>query len=258
MKLVAACAFGLETPVRWELEKLGYQARPSQPGRVEFEGDWIDIVQTNLWLRVADRVLIEVAKFDAPDFDALFETLKSIHWKDWLPHRARFPVNARSRKSQLTSIPAVQRSSKKAIVEALQHGYDRVEIPEDGPAFPIEVALLDDVARITIDTTGASLHKRGYRKSFGEAPLKETLAAAMVMLSVWTPSRPLLDPFCGSGTIPIEAAMIGRNIAPGLNRAFHWQQWPQINNDAAVELFGQAQATIDHETPLQISRHGRG
>lgn len=226
MKLVAACAFGLEGPVKWELRKLGFDPVGAGPGRIKFDGEWSDIAYTNLWLRTADRVLVEVAEFDAPDFDALFETLKAMSWQDWLPQDAKFPVTARSRLSQLTSLPAIQRASKKAIVESMLTAYDGT-LPETGPEFRIDISILNDKAAVTVDTTGPSLHKRGYRRSYGEAPLKETLAAALVMLSVWNPERPLIDPFCGSGTIPIEAVMIGRNIAPGMNRTFSFQDWPQ-------------------------------
>ncbi len=220
MKLIAACAFGLEALVKRELLALGYTANVEQPGRVCFDGDWKAVCRANLWLRTADRVLIELLQFAAPDFGALFDTVKEFDWSQYLPADAQFPVNGRSRLSQLTSVPAVQRSVKKAIVESLQRTHHTQTLPESGAEYPIEVALLDDVATITLDTTGASLHKRGYRKLNAEAPLKETLAAALVDLSVWHPDRLLVDPFCGSGTIPIEAALIGLNIAPGLYRIF--------------------------------------
>ena len=251
MNLVAACAFGLEGPVKWELKKLGYDPKGSGPGRIRFEGDWQDVARTNLWLRTADRVLVEIVQFEAPDFDALFDTLKGMDWQDWLPADAKFPVTGRSRLSQLTSVPAVQRTVKKAIVESMLAAYGGETLPETGPEFKIDVAILNDIAAITLDTTGASLHKRGYRKSFGDAPLKETLAAALVMLSVWNPERPLIDPFCGSGTIPIEAALIGRNIAPGKNRDFAFQNWPQCEGvDVSEHLDA---AGIGFEGKLQIS-----
>ena len=252
LKLVAACAFGLESPVKWELKVLGYEPKVISPGRVQFEGDWSDVCKANLWLRIADRVLIEVARFDAPDFDALFETIKAMEWQQWLPRDAKFPVTARTRNSQLTSLPAIQRSSKKAIVESLQKAYDTAVLPETGGEFRIDVVLLDDEATLNLDTSGASLHKRGYRTSFGEAPIKETLAAAMVSLSVWRAERPFLDPFCGSGTIPIEAAMIARNIAPGLNRTFSWETWPHINSDVAQQLRAEARDAITENIELQL------
>ena len=249
MKLTAACAFGLEKPLKWELAKLGFTPKVSSPGRVSFEGDWDDVCKANLWLRIADRVLIEIQSFESPDFEALFETVKAFDWKQWLPADARFPVNGRSRLSQLTSVPAIQRAVKKAIVESMQAGHQTMSLPETGAEFRIEVALLNDVATITLDTTGASLHKRGYRKEFGEAPIKETLAAALVMLSVWNPNRPLIDPFCGSGTIAIEAAMIARNLAPGRNRSFLWEHWPQA---ADISRNDHLQGTEAVDVQLQI------
>jgi 23S rRNA (guanine2445-N2)-methyltransferase / 23S rRNA (guanine2069-N7)-methyltransferase len=239
LKLVAACAFGLEAIVKRELISLGYEPKVSQPGRIEFEGDWLAVCRTNLWLRVADRILIVVQKFDAPDFDALFDTVKAFDWSQFIPGNAAFPVTGRSRLSKLTSVPAVQRTVKKALVESLQKFHGRTELPETGPSYKVDVAILNDVATLTLDTTGSSLHKRGYRKLVAEAPIKETLAAAMVNLSVWKDDRPLVDPFCGSGTIPIEAALAGLNIAPGLQRTFSCSQWDLIEakhwNDAMSE-----------------------
>jgi len=228
LKLTAACAFGLEAIVKRELIALGYTPSVGQPGRIDFEGDWDAVCRCNLWLRTADRILIEVQQFDSPDFDALFETVKKFDWSKYIPADAEFPVTGKSRHSQLTSVPAVQRTVKKAVVESLLHHHGVNALPETGAKYKIEVALLKDVATLTIDTTGPSLHKRGYRKLVAEAPLKETLAAAMVDLSVWNPERPLIDPFCGSGTIPIEAALIGMNVAPGLYRRFASSEWPAI------------------------------
>lgn len=227
--LIATCAFGLELPVKWELSKLGYDGKVISPGKVGFAGDWKAVARTNLWLRVADRVQIEIARFQAADFDALFDTTRDMDWSQWLGADAKFPVSGRSRHSQLTSVPAVQRSVKRAIVMSLQREYKTETLPETGPEYRIEIALLNDEATLTLDTTGPSLHKRGYRRLIGDAPIKETLAAAMISLSVWNPDRPLIDPFCGSGTIPIEAAMIGLNIAPGLKRDFLAAEWPQMD-----------------------------
>ena len=253
MKLVAACAFGLEASVKWELTQLGYAAIGAGAGRVHFEGDWQDVARANLWLRTADRILIEVVRFESPDFEALFETIKALDWKAWMPRDARFPVTARTRHSQLTSLPAIQRSAKKAIVESMMAAHATTTLPEDGPEFRIDVALLNDEAAITIDTTGASLHKRGYRRSYGMAPIKETLAAALVMLSVWSPGRPFLDPFCGSGTIAIEAALIARNRAPGMGREFAWQHWAQGSEFKIDELLADSEQSNDGlDEPLQI------
>lgn len=225
LKLTAACAFGLEALVKRELVSLGFEPRVEQPGRISFQGDWSAVATANLWLRTADRVLIEVMQFEAADFDALFETVREYDWSRFLPANASFPVTGRSRLSQLTSVPAVQRSVKRAIVESMKREHGTSELPEQGPLFKVDVALLKDTATLTIDTTGPSLHKRGYRKLTGMAPLKETLAAALVDLSVWNPERVLVDPFCGTGTIPIEAALTGLNIAPGLHREFSFCTW---------------------------------
>ena len=181
-----------------------------------FAGDESDICRTNLWLRTADRVLVRLDTFEARDFGQLFDRTRALPWEDWLPVEAEFPVSGRSVKSQLSSVPACQKIVKKAVVERLKAAYGVEWFAETGPKYSVEVALLDDQAMLTIDTSGPGLHKRGYRPLTGKAPLKETLAAALVLLSVWRPERPLVDPFCGSGTIPIEAALIGRNMAPGL------------------------------------------
>ena len=253
LRLIAACAFGLEALVKRELIALGYQPHVAQPGRVAFEGDWLDICRTNIGLRIADRVLVEVHTFDAPDFEALFETIKAYDYSRFIPADAKFPVTGKTRLSQLTSLPAVQRSTKRAVVESMKRFHGTEELPETGETYKIEIALLKDVATITIDTTGDSLHKRGYRKLSGPAPIKETLAAAMVDLSVWKPSRPLLDPFCGTGTIAIEAALMGLNISPGINRDFASARWAQIDrklwNDAATEALDRQ----DNETQLDIA-----
>ena len=226
--LVAAAAFGLEAVVKRELSGLGYAGRVVAPGKIRFQGDPAAVCRANLWLRAADRILLEAACFPADNFDALFETTKAIDWSRWLPPDAAIHVVGRSLKSQLSSVPACQRTVKKAIVESMLHGHQIETLPETGPLFRVEVAILKDEATLTIDTTGPSLHKRGYRLESAPAPLKETLAAAMVLLSFWDPDRPLIDPFCGSGTIPIEAALIGKNIAPGMNRSFAAEAWPLV------------------------------
>jgi 23S rRNA (guanine2445-N2)-methyltransferase / 23S rRNA (guanine2069-N7)-methyltransferase len=236
---IATTAFGLEAVTRRELAQLGYEGRVVAPGWIGFQGELSAICRANLWLRTASRVLVQVATFAAEDFDTLFETTKALPWQAWLPADAAFPVAGRSIKSQLSSVPACQRTVKKAIVESLRHGHGAGELPESGPGYKIEVALLNNQVTLTIDTTGPSLHKRGYRQADVRAPLKETLAAAMILLSFWDPERPLLDPFCGSGTIPIEAAWIGRRIAPGLHRSFAAEAWaniaPQLWQEARTE-----------------------
>ncbi|MCL4167697.1 UNVERIFIED_CONTAM: hypothetical protein GTU68_057825, partial [Idotea baltica] len=250
--LIAACAFGLEALVKRELIALGYDAKVVQPGRVGFEGEWEAVCEANLWLRTADRVLIQVQQFDSPDFDALFESIKAFDWSQFIPADAEFPVIGKSRLSQLTSVPAVQRTVKKALVECLQKFHGVNELPETGALYKVEVALLKDVATLTIDTTGPSLHKRGYRKLSGPAPIKETMAAALVDLSVWRPHRALVDPFCGSGTIVIEAALKGRNIAPGLNRFFAASDWERIERRVWMDVQEQAKSQARFDEPMDI------
>jgi len=252
LTLVAACAFGLEALVKRELTALGYEPRVSQPGRVSFEGDWEAVCRTNLWLRTADRVLVEVQRFPAPDFEALFETIKAFDYSQFIPADAKFPVVGKTRLSKLTSLPAIQRSTKKALVESLLHFHKTTALEESGELYKIEVALLNDEATITIDTTGDSLHKRGYRKLMGPAPIKQTLAAAMVDLTVWRPERAFVDPFCGTGTIPIEAAMMGMKIAPGINRDFSASDWRQIGFDTWKQARDEARDSIDRDIEMDI------
>lgn len=229
MKLIATAAAGTEAVVKRELTALGYEARTTTPGRLLFPADAAAICRTNLWLRAGERVLIQMDSFPATDFGALFDGTTAIRWEEWLPRDAEFPVSGRSHHSQLSSVPACQKIVKRAIVERLRQAHRTEELPETGPRYAIEVNLRDDVATLTLDTTGVGLHKRGYRRLVGEAQLRETLAAVLVQLSYWRPGRVLADPFCGTGTIPIEAALIGRNMAPGLNREFAAEQWPTFD-----------------------------
>jgi len=229
LDLMATATFGLEAVVARELGDLGHKAEIVQGGRILFRGDASAICRANLWLRTAERVLLRVGSFPSRDFEALFERTRDVPWERWLGPDAAFPVRGRSVKSTLTSVPACQRCVKKAIVERLMSAHNTTTLDETGPTFGVEVALLEDTATLTIDTSGAGLGRRGYRPLVGKAPLRETLAAAMVLLSFWRPDRPLLDPFCGSGTIPIEAALIGRNIAPGLERRFAAEDWPAVD-----------------------------
>ncbi len=228
LTLIATTTMGLEAVVARELEGLGYSPRIGQTGRVAFVGDAAAVCRANLWLRCADRVLIQVGQFEARDFGELFDRTHALPWQDWIGPHAAFPVLGRSVASQLSSVPACQRIVKKALVEKLRAAHQVETLDESGPACTVEVALLKDVVTLTLDTSGPSLHKRGYRTLVGAAPLKETLAAGLVMLSFWRPDRPMIDPFCGSGTIPIEAALIGRNIAPGLGRQFAAEAWPAL------------------------------
>ncbi|TWT95860.1 Ribosomal RNA large subunit methyltransferase K [Botrimarina colliarenosi] len=264
--LIATAAFGLEAEVRFELEALGYPARIASPGRVLFHGGEQAIRDANLWLRCAERVLIRMAIGPANDFGLLFDLAREAPWAEWIPADGQFPVRGKSYKSLLTSVPACQRIVKKAVVEALRAGHGVEELPETNGDYAIEVAIANDEASLYLDTTGVGLHKRGYRPLVSEAPLRETLAAAMVRFSRWRPDRPFWDPFCGSGTIAIEAAMIGRDIAPGLNRRFACELWPRLAGDdwtttrAAAErrvkppLEERLSATDVSEDALKIAR----
>jgi len=227
--LVATAAFGLEAVVARELKALGFDNAATENGRVIFRGTEKDIARTNIWLRCADRVLIKMGEFRASDFEELFQGVRAIPWGRYVPSNGAVHVDGRSVKSALTSIPACQSVVKKAIVESMKKRYRLDHFPEDGPAHSVEFSLQNDVASVFMDTTGPALHKRGYRTGTGEAALKETLAAGLVLLSRWKPDMPFIDPFCGSGTIAIEAAMIGRNIAPGIKRGFASEKWKFID-----------------------------
>ena len=226
--LIATATFGLESVVAEEVRALGYSEVRVDNGKVQFTADVSAIARANLWLRTADRVRLKIGEFRATTFDELFEQTKALPWADWITEDAAFPVEGKSVKSTLFSVSDCQAIVKKAVVESLKKRYKREWFEETGPMYKIEVALLKDVATLTIDTSGPGLHKRGYRTLIGTAPLKETMAAALVLLSRWKPDRVLMDPFCGSGTIPIEAALIGQNIAPGMNREFASEAWPVI------------------------------
>mgnify|MGYP000241763907 CR=1 FL=1 len=229
IELIATTTFGLESLVKEEVKKMGYQITRVENGQVCFKADLEAIVKTNLWLRCAERVLLKIGEFYATDFDQLYEKTKQLPWQDWLTVDAEFPVSGKSVKSTLHSVPTCQSIVKKAVVDKLKTKHSKKWFDEDGPLYRIQVALYKDRATLTIDTSGDGLHKRGYRDLSTQAPLQETLAAAMVYLSRWDSDRIIIDPFCGSGTIPIEAALIGKNIAPGLKRNFVSENWPQID-----------------------------
>ncbi|MBD7945231.1 MULTISPECIES: THUMP domain-containing class I SAM-dependent RNA methyltransferase [Psychrobacillus] len=251
-KLVATAAMGLEAIVAEEVKALGYETT-TENGKVYFEGDERAIARANVWLRVADRVKIVAAQFPVRTFDELFERTKAIQWEKFLPVDAAFPVQGKSVKSTLFSVPDCQAIVKKAIVERLKLAYKRIGfLDESGATYKIEISILKDVATITLDTSGAGLHKRGYRHGQGEAPLKETLAAALVKVSKWSPNRPFVDPFCGSGTIPIEAAMIGQNIAPGFNRDFHSEDWSWMPKTIWDDVRNEAEDLADYDQKLEI------
>jgi putative N6-adenine-specific DNA methylase len=252
IELIATATFGLEALVGREIEALGQDEVRVENSRVVFRAEASEIPRCNLWLRSADRVLIKVGEFQALSYDELFEGTKALPWDEWLPENACFPVNGKSVKSKLYSVPDCQSIVKKAIVEKLKSRYRKGWFEETGPKYTVEVGLLRDTATLTIDTSGAGLHKRGYRKLSAAAPLKETLAAAMIALSYWNPERVLVDPFCGSGTIPIEAALIGLNIAPGLHREFISEQWPQLPAEHWRNARQEANDLIRRDRSLKI------
>ncbi|HEY2775074.1 MAG TPA: class I SAM-dependent RNA methyltransferase [Candidatus Binatia bacterium] len=241
LDLVAASTFGVEAVVARELDALGYQASPAQTGRIHFEGDRLALARANIQLRSADRVFVRLAEFPAPDFDALFETVLSIPWQDWIARDEAFPVTGRSVRSTLSSVPALQRTVKKAISMRLGEAFGVRSLAETGAVVPIEIALLHDTATLLLDTSGDGLHKRGYRDLVGAAPLRETLAAALVDLSFWKNGKALIDPFCGSGTIAIEAALAGRRIAPGVARSFAAEGWSWMPAEVWAQAREEAQ-----------------
>jgi len=251
--LIATSAMGLEAIVAKEVRDLGYECEVEN-GKITYKGDALAIARSNMWLRTADRVKIKVGEFKAYTFDELFEKTKALPWEQLLPEDAEFPVSGKSVKSKLFSVSDCQAIVKKAIVERLRTQYKKTTwFEENGPLFKIEVALLKDVVTLTIDTSGSGLHKRGYRTDQGEAPLKETLAAALIMLTNWNPDKPFVDPFCGSGTIPIEAALIGQNIAPGFNREFVSEGWSLIPESIWDDVRTEAEDLAKYDQPLDIS-----
>ncbi|MBZ1515199.1 THUMP domain-containing class I SAM-dependent RNA methyltransferase [Leuconostoc mesenteroides] len=250
--LMATAAAGLESLVGKELERLGYEHQVENY-RVRFDGTQKDILNTNIWLRTADRIKIIVGEFDATTFDQLFEGVKALPWEDYLNYDSEFPVAGRSKKSELFSVPDVQAITKKAIVNRLQEAYHiRTRLPENGYFAQLEVMIDRDHVMVTLDTTGESLFKRGYRVNKGGAPLKENFAAALVLLTNWHPDRPFVDPTTGSGTIAIEAALIGRNIAPGLIRDFDIESMDWFDKKLSDEVRDAAEAQADYDRTLDI------
>jgi putative N6-adenine-specific DNA methylase len=255
LTLIATAAMGLESIVAQEVRDLGYENVTVENGKVIFEGDKEAVCKANLWLRTADRVKLRIGKFKATTFDELFEQTKALPWGDFIPEFGEFPVIGKSVKSKLFSVSDCQAIVKKAVVESMRktYKYHRISMFEEtGDLYRIEVAILKDIVTLTLDTSGVGLHKRGYRLDQNEAPLKETLAAALIKLSTWNANRPLVDPFCGSGTIPIEAAMIGQNIAPGFNRDFASSNWEIIGEDTWDRALEEADSLANYDQPLDI------
>ncbi|MEH6939974.1 class I SAM-dependent RNA methyltransferase [Bacillus sp. JJ664] len=252
--LIATAAMGIEALVAREVKSLGFEDVQVENSRVLFKADEEGIVKANLWLRTADRVKLRVGEFKATSFDELFEKTKALPWHMFIPRNGQFPVTGKSQKSKLFSVSDCQAIVKKAIVDKLKTIQNiQGMLIEDGPLFRVEVSILKDIVTLTIDTTGREgLHKRGYRVEQGEAPLKETLAASLILLTNWNADLPFVDPFCGSGTIPIEAALIGQNIAPGSFRSFASEEWHWIGKKRWDEARQEADDMANYDQKLEI------
>ena len=253
-ELIAPCHFGLEAVLKREILDLGYEISKVEDGKVTFLADAQGIADANVFLRTTERILLKVAEVKAETFDELFEATKALPWERYIPADGKFWIaKANSVKSKLFSPSDIQSIMKKAIVERLKGVYNVSWFPEDGASFPIRVAFMKDVATIGIDTSGVSLHKRGYRQMTVKAPITETLASALIMLTPWKKDRSLVDPFCGSGTFPIEAAMMAADIAPGMNRSFTAEEWVNlIPKKAWYDAMDEANDVIDREVQVDI------
>lgn len=254
IRLIAPCHFGLEAILKREIQNLGYEIERVEDGRITFLADIAGIARSNIFLRTADRILLQAARFHAETFDELFEGIKAIPWEEYLTEDARFWVTkASTTKSKLFSAPDIQSIAKKAMVERMKQKYHKNWFQETGASYPVRIFLLKDEVTVGLDTSGEPLHKRGYRQLTSKAPLTETLAAALIMLTPWRKDRILVDPFCGSGTIPIEAAMIGANIAPGMNRSFTSENWKNlIAKKNWYEAIQEANDLIDDSVSMDI------
>ena len=253
-EFIAPCHFGLEAVLKKEIINLGYKITKTEDGKVTFTGDTSAICRANIFLRTTERVLLKAGSFKATTFDELFEGTKAIPWEQFIPENGKFWVaKATSIKSKLFSPSDIQSIMKKAIVERLKSKYNINWFQEDGASFPIRVTIMKDEVTVGIDTSGESLHKRGYRLATVKAPITETLAAALIMLTPWNKDRILIDPFCGSGTFPIEAALIGANIAPGINRSFTAEEWQHIiPKKEWYNAINEAQDLIIHDLDMDI------
>ena len=253
-ELIAPCHFGLEAVLKREITDLGYDVLQVEDGRVTFWGDEEAVCRANIELRTAERILIKIGSFHAETFDELFENTKALPWEEYIPTDGKFWVaKAASVKSKLFSPSDIQSIMKKAMVERLKKVYNISWFSEGGESFPIRVFLMKDTVTVGLDTTGESLHKRGYRKLTAKAPIAENLAASLIMLTPWNKDRILVDPFCGSGTFPIEAAMMAANIAPGMKRGFTAQHWKHIiAKDVWDDCYEEARSMVDMSVELQI------
>lgn len=252
IRCIATAAFGIESVLAYEIKALGFEGVEVFNGYVEYDTDLQGICKSNLWLRTAERVFVKIGAFKAESFEELFQGVKKLPWDQWLDGDSEFPVNGKSVKSKLFSVSDCQAITKKAVVECMKAKTGIEWFSEKGPKFPITVSLLKDEATLMIDTSGEGLHRRGYRVRGNEAPLKETLASALVQLSRWRSDQPLVDPFCGTGTILIEAALMARNIAPGLNRKFISETWPGIPQELWKTVRKEAYGAMKMDLPLQI------
>jgi len=254
--LIATAAFGLESVVKQQVQDLGYKNTTVQDGRIEFAPPNLfeGIVRANLWLRSADRVQLKLGEFPATSFEELFEQTKALPWEDWIPVDGKFTVTGKSVRSGLFSVPDIQAIVKKSVVEKLKQKYKISWFQESGAEYTIQVALLKDIATLTIDTTGVGngLHKRGYREKSNQAPMKETMAAALIDLARYNGKKTFLDPCCGSGTFPIEAALLAKNIAPGINRTFVCEKWEQIPKSVWKDARSAAYAAMKTDYEPQI------
>lgn len=250
-EIIIPTLFGTEAFVSREVRRLGYETTSVEDGRVCFKGDFEAVCRANLWIRTGERVLIRIAEFKAMTFEELFDGVYAADWQEWLPSDAVFPVKGYSLRSTLASVPDCQAIIKKAIAKKLSAKYGMEWLPETGALYQIQFAFLRDRVTLMLDTSGIPLHKRGYRRNSNAAPLRETIAAAMVTMSYWKFEQPFLDPFCGSGTIPIEAAMFKRNIAPGLNRSFAAEKFAYIKPELWSAAREEALSKV-HNVPLEI------
>ena len=253
-ELIAPCHFGLEAVLKKEIVDLGYEISQVEDGRVTFIGDDEAICRANVFLRTGERVLLKAGSFRAESFEELFENTKAIAWEEFIPRDGKFWVTkASSIKSKLFSPSDIQRIMKKAMVERMRKAYGAEVFPETGSSYPLRVFLYKDQVTIGIDTSGESLHKRGYRTLASKAPITETLAAALILLTPWRKDRILVDPFCGSGTFPIEAAMMAANMAPGMNRSFLAEDWKNlIPRKCWYEAMDEANELVDSQAQTDI------
>lgn len=252
---IVPCHFGLESVLKREIQNLGYEIVEVEDGRVTFAGDEMAIARANIFLRTTERVMIKCGAFKAETFEELYEGIKNIPWERYFPRNARFWVTkATTNRSKLFATTSIQSIAKKAMVERMSQTYHVNRFAEDGEDYPVRIFIKKDIVTVGMDTSGVSLHKRGYRTLVGKAPISETLASALLMLTPWHADRPLIDPFCGSGTFPIEAAMIGANIAPGMNREFQAQKWLKLLSEKQwANAFDEARSLVKDVPEMHIN-----